>query len=61
MVVSKKFAISFHNKSLLKKILGEGEESGMEGEFGVGRCKLLHLEQISTEVPLYSIISKLLG
>jgi len=24
--------------------------SGMDGEFGVGRCKLLHLEQVSKEV-----------
>ena len=27
--------------------------SGMNWEFGVGRCKLLHLEWISNEVPLY--------
>ena len=33
---------------------GEGEGSGMDKEFGVGRCKLLHLEWISTEVLLYS-------
>ena len=26
----------------------------MNGEFGVGRCKLLHLEWISNEVLLYS-------
>ena len=26
----------------------------MEGEFGVGRCKLLHLEWITNEVLLYS-------
>ena len=32
-----------------------GEEGGirMDGEFGVGRCKLLHLEGISNEVLLY--------
>ena len=29
-------------------------ESGMNGEFGVGRCKLLHLEWISNEALLYS-------
>ena len=29
--------------------------SGMDGEFEVGRCKLLNLEWISNEVPLYSI------
>ena len=32
----------------------EGERSGMDGEFGVGRCKLLQLEWISSEVLLYS-------
>ena len=26
----------------------------MDGEFGVGRCKLLHLEWIGNEVLLYS-------
>ena len=26
----------------------------MDGEFGVGRCKLLHLEWINTKVLLYS-------
>ena len=29
---------------------GEGGESGMNWEFGVGRCKLFHLEWISNEV-----------
>ena len=33
---------------------GEGGRSGMDGEFGVGRCKLLHLEWINKEVLLYS-------
>ena len=33
---------------------GEREGKGMDGEFGVGRCKLLHLEWISNEVLLYS-------
>ena len=33
---------------------GEGEGSGMDGEFGVGRCKLLHLEWMGNEVLLYS-------
>ena len=31
---------------------GEGEGSGMDWEFGVSRCKLLHLEWISNEVLL---------
>ena len=26
---------------------GRGERSGMDWEFGVGRCKLFHLERIS--------------
>ena len=34
---------------------GGGEGSGMDGEFGVNRCKLLHLEWISNEVLLNSI------
>ena len=43
---------------------GQGEETcgcwgkrggnGMNGEFGVGRCKLLHLEWISNGILLYS-------
>ena len=33
---------------------GEGGESGMDGEFGVSRCKLLHLECTGNEVLLYS-------
>ena len=32
----------------------EGGGSGMDGEFGVSRCKLLHLEWISNRVLLYS-------
>jgi len=33
---------------------GDGGGSRMDGELGVGRCKLLHLEWISNEVLLYS-------
>ena len=33
---------------------GERGGSGMDWEFRVSRCKLLHLEWISNEVPLYS-------
>ena len=33
---------------------GEGAESGRDREFGVSRCKLLHLEWITNEVLLYS-------
>ena len=31
-----------------------GGGSGMDWEFGVNRCKLLHLELISNEILLYS-------
>ena len=30
-----------------------GGGSGMDWEFGVSRCKLLHLEWIGNEIPLY--------
>ena len=33
---------------------GRGGGSGMDGEFGVSRCKLLHLEWIVSEILLYS-------
>ena len=32
--------------------IGEGEESRLNGEFGVGRSKLLHLEWISNDPTL---------
>ena len=32
----------------------EGGRCGMDGEFGVGGCKLLHSEWISNEVLLYN-------
>ena len=31
-----------------------GGESGMDWEFGISRCKLLHLEWISNEILLYN-------
>ena len=33
---------------------GVGGGSGMDGEFGASRCKLLHLGWVSNEVLLYS-------
>ena len=33
---------------------GEGKGSGMDGEYGVHGCQLLHLEWISNRAPLYS-------
>ena len=32
----------------------EGGRGGMDQEFGLGQCELLHLEWISNEVLLYS-------
>ena len=31
-----------------------GGGRGVDGEFGVGRCKLLHLEWINSKVLMYS-------
>ena len=51
----------FHRKEtqgLGEQTCGYQEEeggSGMDWEFGVNRCKLLHLEWISNENLLYSI------
>ena len=33
---------------------GEDGGRGMEGEFGISRCKLLHIEWINNKVLLYS-------
>ena len=33
---------------------GGGQGSGVDGDWGVSRCKLLHLEWKSNEIPLYS-------
>ena len=33
---------------------GEGGRSGVDWEFGVSRCKLLHFEWMSNEILLYS-------
>ena len=33
----------------------QGGGSGMDREFGLGRCKLLHLKWISNEVLLYKL------
>ena len=35
-------------------VVAGGERGQMDGEFGVSRCKLLHLEWMSNEVLLYS-------
>ena len=36
---------------------GEGGGSGMDWEFGVNRHKLLHLEWVSNEVLLHTVVS----
>ena len=38
---------------------GRGEGSGVDWEFGVGRCKLLHLEWISNEYSTGNYIKSL--
>ena len=39
----------------IRLIVSKGSgESGMDRKSGDSRCKLLHLERISNEVPLYS-------
>jgi len=35
-------------------VVAKGVESGMDGEFGVARCKLFHLEWIRNEALPYS-------
>ena len=42
------------HKERLVVAKGEGRRSGMDGEFGVSRCKLFHLERISNEALLCS-------
>ena len=39
-----------HTHKHREQICCQGGESGMDWEFGVSRCKLLHLEWISNEV-----------
>ena len=41
-------------KNRLVVAKGNGGGSRMDWEFGVGRCKLLHLEWISDKVLLYN-------
>ena len=40
----------------MTQVIAKGDRggSGMDGEFGVGRCELLYLEWLSSEVLLYS-------
>ena len=40
--------------SKMNELGGDRGGSGMDGEFGVGRCKLLHLGWISSEVLVHS-------
>lgn len=41
-------------ENILVVATGEGSGSEMDWEFGVSRCKLLHLEWIISKVLLYS-------
>ena len=52
-----------HKENRLAVAKGAEGQSGMDWEFGVSRCKLLHLEWISNEVLLTAqeTISSLLG
>ena len=34
---------------------GDGGGNGLDGEYGIGKCKLFHLEWLHNEVLLYSI------
>ena len=52
--LSRKQEQTHRHKKHICGFQGEGRGSGMEGDFGVGRCKLLHLEWISNELLLYS-------
>ena len=54
MILSTKQKQITAKKSRLVVARKEWGVSGMDGEFGVGGCKLLHLEWISHEVLLYS-------
>ena len=41
-------------ENILVVAWGEEVGSGMDGKFGIGRCKVLHLEWISKGILLYS-------
>ena len=46
--------LSTKQKQITDMESGEGGKKGMDREFEVGRCKLLHLECISNVVLLFS-------
>ena len=54
MIISTKQKQTRDRESRLVVAKGEGGGSGMDGEFGVGKCKLLCLEWISKGILLYS-------
>ena len=51
--LKKKISLLTDIEKRLVVVKGERGGNGMDVEFGVGRCKLLHLEWISNEVLLY--------
>ena len=46
-----------HREQTRVCLQGDGGEKGMDREFVVGRCKLLHLERISSGVILYGTVN----
>ena len=48
------YKIEADSQTEIRLVVAKGEGREMEWEFGVGRCKLLHLEWISNKVLLYS-------
>ena len=51
---TEKKLIDLENRLVVAKGEGEGGGRGLDWEFGINRCKLLHLERISNEILLYS-------
>ena len=49
---TEKKIMDLENRLVVAK--GEGEGVGMDGVLGVNRCRLLPLEWISNEIPMYS-------
>ena len=54
MILSTKWKQIIGTESRLVVAKGGGGGSGIDWEFGVSRCNLLHLEWISNEILLYS-------
>ena len=59
MIVSAKQKRTHGHREQICGAKGGGGRSGTDWEFGISRCKLLHLEWISSEVLLYGIGHKI--